>query len=61
MTNLHDVPLIEQDPEHWGNSILFRLAEARDYPRDAYNGFTVDPDELLDEVVRILQYYNMVD
>lgn len=54
MTNytLDDTPV-----ETWGNTILYRLAEALEYPKDAAGGYTVDPDEILDDALEILWMY----
>ena len=41
---LNDTPV-----ETWGNTILYRLAEALEYPRDAAGGYTANPDEILDD------------
>lgn len=61
MAKVFEIPLREQSQEYWENTILYRLAEALDYPRNAYNCFTVDPDELLDEAVEAIWRYRELE
>lgn len=49
---LNDTPV-----ETWGNTILYRLAEALEYPRDAAGGYTANPDEILDDALGIIRMY----
>ena len=49
---LNDTPV-----ETWGNTILYRLAEALEYPKDAARGYTANPDEILDDALGIIRMY----
>lgn len=54
--------LEESPPETWGNTILWKLADALGRERDAHGGFTVDADELLEEALEIIwRYQDMAD
>lgn len=61
MTNLHR---LEDTPENtWGNTILYRLAEALDYPKEVRGGdvnnpqwsIVADPDEVLEEALKYVR------
>ena len=56
--------LAETPPETWGNTILYRLAQALGHaPEEAnFAPIEADPDELLEEALEIIwRYQDMAD
>ena len=61
-------PLAEIESKYWGNSILFRLAEALDKPAKLVGSvenpekvYEENPDELLEEALDVIWRYRELD